>query len=61
MSKVLLFGRKASGALAVGELDRVDALPTVDFGQAYLREKLDATGVVLALIVDNSQQPKLTQ
>ena len=61
MSKVLLFGRKASGALTVGELDRVDAPPTVDFGQAYLREKLDATGVVLALIVDNSEQPNLTQ
>ena len=57
----MLFGRKASGALAVGELDRVYALPTVDFGQAYLREKLDATGVVLALIIDNSEQPNLTQ
>ena len=61
MSKVLLFGRKANGALAVGELDRIDALPTVAFWQSYLREQLDATGVVLALIIDNSEQPKLTQ
>ena len=53
MSKVLLFGRKASGALAVGELDRIDALPTVAFGQSYLREQLNVTGVVLALIVDS--------
>lgn len=61
MSKVLLFGRKANGALAVGEVDQVDALPTVAFGQSYLREQLDAKGVVLALIVDNSEQPNLTQ
>lgn len=61
MSKVLLFGRKANGVLAVGEVDQVDALPTVTFGQSYLREQLDAKGVVLALIVDNSQQPNLAQ
>ena len=61
MSKVLLFGRKVNGTLAVGELNRIDALPTVAFGQLYLREQLNVTGVVLALIVDNSQQPNLPQ
>lgn len=61
MSKVLLFGRKTNGTLAVGELNRIDALPTVAFGQSYLREQLNVNGVVLALIVDNSQQPNLAQ